>query len=454
MFNRIIVLLVSTAFFLSQAQASEEKDVVESENLSAVQLDEVDVQADDDDEYLEDNEVDEDMIVRPRISTLLSGAKNYADHDLPDDGIKQLDKVARLDLRTQEQIMLWNTYAYVYFISGDAEKTAHAYEQQLQFDKIDEDLKKTTLSSLAQLKMQEQDYQGSLNYLNQWFELTDEPSPDIYLFKAQLQYELGQYSDAVASVDEAIKVRDMQAKAAGKAIEPVPEKWMLIKRSVYYKAQDYQGLERILKQLIMTYPKTEYWTQLSAVYNQLGRGEKELASMEAVYLQDGFTKENELIGYAQILMANDLSYEAATVLEDSIKAGKVEATDKNYAMLSDAWLIAKEYDFAMRDLEVASSKSKKGDFYTRLAQIQLDQKDYQGAIESVEKAVVKPTKDSGMARLIQGMAYYNLEQYDEAKAAFTQASEYKKTAKNAEQWIKQVDDLLARKAEISEYINQ
>ncbi len=433
---------------LSEAQAGMTQSVSDTVAIDPV------VASSDDDEYLEDNEIDEDMMMRPRIQKLLSGAKNYADNDQPADAIAQLDKLKRMDLRTQEQIMLYNTYAYVYFSQDDYDNTIKAYEQQIAFDKIEPELKRTTLSSLAQLKMQKEDYDGSLQHLTEWFELTETPSPEIYLFKSQLLFQKGQYTEAAKTVDEAVAVRNQQAKDAGKKPTAIPEQWLLMKRSIYFKAENYTALEGVLKTLILNYPKTEYWTQLSAVYNQLGRGERELASMEAAYLGGGFKKENEIKGYAQILMANNLPYKAAQVMSNSLANQSLKESADNYAMLSDAWLLAKEYDSAIEALRKAASLSKTGELDSRLAQILLDRKQYQAAIEAAQAAVKKPNKEAGLANLVAGMSHYYLDQLEPAKKAFERAKESKKTAKPAEQWIQQIDDLLARKKEIEAYLNQ
>ena len=43
-----------------------------------------------------------------------------------------------------------------------------------------------------------------------------------------------------------------------------------------------------------------------------------------------------------------------------------------------------------------------------------------------------------MAHMLQGISFFNLEEYEEARDAFFEAREFEKTKESAEQWLKQV----------------
>lgn len=458
LFATLFALVTQSAFAETGNEAVERNESVEenqtiTEKAGSVLGGLVDSVTDffDESDYVEADIVDEPM--RPRIQTLLSGAKNYTDAKQYNDALKQLDKIGRLDLRNQERIMLHNTYAYVHYLKEDNLKAIESYKAQLALPNNEEALKKNTLFSLAQLQMGEEQTADSLATMEQWLALEEEPSPEVYLFKAQLHYQEKQYKEAAAAIDTGIGTRVEQAKKANKKVSATPESWLLLKRAVYFNANDYVSLESILKQLIMEYPKTEYWMQLSAVYNELGRGEKELAAMQVTYEAGNFKKENEVIGYSQILMANDLPYEAAQVLDKGLSDKVITDKPANYAMLSDAWLLAKEYDKSIASLKTAASNSPKGQLSTRLAQILLDREQFEEAVSAANDSIKKPNKDVSLAYLVKGMALYSLDKFNEAKSAFSKAAEHKKTAKSAKQWIKQIDDKVSRQKEIDKYLN-
>ncbi len=81
-----------------------------------------------------------------------------------------------------------------------------------------------------------------------------------------------------------------------------------------------------------------------------------------------------------------------------------------------------------------------GDTYVRLAEVQIQRQDWPGATDALQKALAKgKLKDTGNTQLLMGIAFYSNKQPKEAKVWFQRALAYDKVKKQAETWIKHID---------------
>ena len=73
----------------------------------------------------------------------------------------------------------------------------------------------------------QEDYTKAINYLNRWFEVTENPGPQPYMFLSQAYYQLEQYTKVTEIVHQDLYVvvaRDQEIK----------DNWWLLYRSAYY----------------------------------------------------------------------------------------------------------------------------------------------------------------------------------------------------------------------------
>src|SRR5690606_29842244 len=150
---------------------------------------------------------------------------------------------------------------------------------------IPDSLKETTLYSLAKLSLATENYSKSIEYLKKWQKITKKPNAESHIMIGQSYLQLNDDELALDEIKKGMKL----ARDDGLIIK---ENWYLLERAVYYKQGDYQGLERNLKELVALYPKTQYWLQLSAVYDELNQVGRSLAVLETAYDKGYLNKEN------------------------------------------------------------------------------------------------------------------------------------------------------------------
>ncbi|PVY77362.1 hypothetical protein C8D92_10347 [Tamilnaduibacter salinus] len=346
------------------------------------------------------------------------------------------------DMNSYERALMWNLTAFLHYQENNQAEAAHAYEKLLEQPNLPLSLEQDTWYSLAKLRMVLENYRGAREALNEWFALKEEPGADAYIMQAQLRYQSEAYREALESMDRAMALK------GGRASD-VPENWYLLQRACYYQLENYQGLEDVLGKLVAHYPKRDYLMQLSAVYGELDQPEKQLAVKEAAYEKGFLTSEQNVMSFAQLLMSQDASFRAARVIEKAIDEGQVPASTQNLRQLGDAWLLAKEYDSALKAMGQAAEQAGDGSLYFRMAQVSVDLGRWEDAETYSEKAIAVGGLDSpGMAHVLNGLALFNQDAFDGALSAFQRASDYSATRNMAQQWQEYVRKSQKRQQEL------
>ena len=183
-----------------------------------------------------------------------------------------------------------------------------------------------------------------------------------------------------------------------------------------------------------------------------------MITLKAAFEKDLLDKEGEYLAVAQLLLLSKSPYWAAQVLvagqnkkvilKDE-KTGKestvpvVKDTEKNLKLLADSWRMAQEIDKAIPILEKAAKMSKDGDTYVLLGNLYLFEDRMQDSIRAIEAGLKKSkVKSRSQAQLVLGQAYFELEQFDEAKKQFRAAArdDDKRIKKTANSWIKYAEN--------------
>lgn len=372
-------------------------------------------------------------------------AKNYQDAESL---LASLEKTKR---NSYEKAMTWNMEAYLYYNQENYNKAAESYEKIIAQDNIPESLEQTTLYSLAKLHLIQQNYSQSLVAMNRWFKVVKKPSAESHILRAQMYYQLEQYSNALPDVKSAITITEVAGKKP-------KENWLLIERAVYFQNKDYVAMERCLKDLIALYPKSssigQYWVQLGAVYNELDDLDAELATLETAYDLKLLVKENQLISLAQAMLGKEIPFKAAQVLTRGMEQKVIKESAKNLSLLADAFMLAKENDQAIKILEKTAELSDSAKDYYRLAQIYTERQEWELALKNVNSAldlqskVVKLSKASRKPlnyveesdlRVLKGLVLFNLSDLLLARAEFELAAKFERSQKMATQWLRYID---------------
>lgn len=380
--------------------------------------------------------------MRPKIFKKLDRVRELVDEKDYESAASKLESISKIKRNSYEVAMTWNMHAYMYFNQENYTQAAEAYEKVISGKRVPESLVQTTLYSLAKLYLIQQQYQPALKTLNKWFDIVDKPGAEAFVLRAQVHYQLEQYKLALPDIKQAKRL----TLAKGKKPR---ENWLLMERAVYYQNKDFAAMEGCLKDLIAYYPNSpsasQYWVQLSAIYNELGKPEAELAALETAYDQGLLLKENQLVNLAQAMLAKEIPYKAAQIILLGIKDKVITESAKNLSLLGDALMLAKEYGQAILVMAKAAKLSDSAKDYYKLAQIHTERQEWQQALTNINRALEKNVPNSSMAikeyeaRVLKGLVLFNMKDLLLARAEFEVAAKFDESKKMANQWLEFIE---------------
>ena len=391
---------------------------------------------------LGDRETRETASMREAIYKELARAQEKADENEYAEALRLLDKLSSKDLHTYERSQLWNLYGYVYYSQERYTDAIGAFEKLLAEEGLPKAIEATTVFSLAQLYFTVENWQRAKEMLNRWFASATDPRPQHYKLLAQTHYELEEYREAIAPMRKAIALK----KAGGGQIS---ESSYLFLRVVYYELGDYAQVAAILEELIRRFPGDKYWMQLAGVYSERGEERKRLNTLELAYLQGYLDTEPELLTLAGLHLNNDLPYRAGKILEAGLGQGIVESKAEHWRLLAQAWTLAKEDERAIPALTRAADMAEDGELDIMLAQSYMNLDQFDEAARAARAGIRKgKLRREDQAYVMLGQILFNMDAFEESRQAFQQAQTDARSRKLAAQWLRYITSELERQAQL------
>ena len=371
------------------------------------------------------------------------------------------------ELKSYDRSVMWNAWAYVYFSSEKYAQAMDAYRKLIAEPEVTIPLRTGALLSLGQLYMVQEDYEKGIQYVLQWQKEIEKVTAQSYALLGQAYFSLEDYKKSLSSIETAIKLAEEEGYKPR-------ENWYVIMAANIseMKAEigEKESLQRqlpIYEILVNLYPKKLYFIQLGGVYGQLGRERDYMITLKAAHAKDFLDKESEYKALAQLLLLNKNPYWAAevlisgqkkmiTIVDEDTEEEKivpvVKDTEKNLKLLADSLRMAQEIDRAIPILERSAAMSKDGESYVLLGNLYLSEDKVTEAIESIKKGLEKgKIKNLSQVYLTLGQAYFELQEFDEAKKNFRIAArdKKKKIKTQANNWIKYTENEEIRVANLA-----
>jgi len=334
--------------------------------------------------------------------------------------------------------------ALVYQMLGFVASSSDAYDEALGYfekslleDALPDVAQAGLRFNVAQLYVATGEYTKALAALEQWFEEVEKPTANAYYLLAVSHYELQHIEAAIPPIRKAIEL----ARAPS-------ESWYQLLVGLYFETKAYADAVDPLEQLIMLNPKKSYWTQLSALYSNLGNEVRSVAVYQLAYEAGLLELDRELRQLAQLYLYHEMPYLSAKLLEKAIAAKQVAGDEEAWELLANSWLLARESELALPALEQAAKLSEVGDTYARIGQVYLQDESWTDASAALSKALAKGgLEDEASVNLLLGISLYHQQKLTAARKHFTSAKadakEGKTTRRSAVQWLA----VLAREAD-------
>lgn len=325
---------------------------------------------------------------------------------------------------------------------GDYERAARALQRAIDMDVLPQNVINDITFNLAQLYLAEDEPNKALRLLNKWFKTTDDPSASAYALRAQIYLIKEDYTRAERDIDVTLS----------KSKNP-RQSWYRVKLAILLQKERYKEALPLLQLVVDKFPgKKAFWQQLSAVYFELGMEKEGFSAQQAMHAQGMLKTSKDFERLAQLYLYNEYPYKAARILDEGLKDGTIEKTEKNWELLANSWMHSREWQKSRRPLLNAAELSDTGKFYVQLGQAYLQDEDWKTAERYLTAGIKKGKlkKREGNSLLVLGITQTRLEKYEEAIKTFRKAGDFDDVATDAFRWIRSLERRLAKIAEEKE----
>lgn len=234
------------------------------------------------------------------------------------------------------------------------------------------------------------------------------------------------------------------------------ENWLQMLMAAHFQLKQYTEAARVLDQLIVINDKKEeYWLHQASLLQMLNKPKEALKVLQLAHLRNVLEKEDGLIILVQLLITQGAPERAGRILLELLEQEKIDLNDDNWNLLGTAWLQSRERKQAITAFikaaefsqqhsksisdqqEAVKSKLSAAKLYYRSAQLQFDESDFNGAVLSFTKARALGItgRKLGLSLLMQGNAYFELEDYVSARVYFTKALKEASSSGGAKSWL-------------------
>jgi tetratricopeptide (TPR) repeat protein len=319
------------------------------------------------------------------------------------------------------------------------DKAIEYYQTALRSKGLDDIANREMLRELAQVYLLSKDYDAAASTLERALKIDLVPDTVDYLLLAQAYYRRGKLLQVVKTLD--------RIGEQGLTLNVTQQRQAL---ALYYQAGAYAQCEQLLRQLLDAEPDNpDSWHQLASVYLQQGKRKQALDQLTLAWEKAIPFDEQDIRLLADLQAVNGNPYGAATILDSALATKTVERSAANYRKLFEFWLQAREKERAADALAQAASRSGDTELYLYLAQLRMEQEDWQGMQQTMLAACAKqlPDKYVGRANLLLGISQLKLGDDQAARRSFINATLIGGATSQAGQWLDYMNAEPASKAE-------
>ncbi len=303
--------------------------------------------------------------------------------------------------------------------------------RSLALEKLPEKVKYNVGYMVAQLYAAQEKFDEALTFAADWFKTLEQPTPDQYIFMANIFAQTGNYKDAIPYVEQAI------AKAP-----KVKESWYQLLIASHFELKQYQAAAKALSDAIANWPdKASYWEQLASVYVVLGNERRALATLQLAWKQQVLSKETSVKSMIQLAISRGIPEHGARLLESAIDKEVLPADEDYLDLLANAWVAAREQEPAIAAFELLAKASNKGDPFMQIANLHIEKAEWLQAESALNRALDYKVDEPGKAWLLLGITLTEQKKFGPGMDAFRKARAFKDSARQAKSWLKYAGDL-------------
>ena len=340
-------------------------------------------------------------------------------------------------LTDYERAQINNIKAFIFYLKSDIDSALKAYLAIVNSPATPEGLYLSTLRTVTQLYMVKEQYQKAIASGKQLLADSGRDGTILALI-ATAYYQTKDNKTAFRYIKEAV---DQYLKSDRKP----REQWLVLLRYLYLEKNQNANATNILKTLVRLYPRSTYLLNLASAYGLESKDSKQLAVMELLYDGNYLKNEGEYRNLTGLMLNLGISFKASRILEDLVKDEKIEETERNLLLLSQAYYQSHQVEKSIPPLLKAAKKANTGDLYLRLAYSYSGIDGWSNVVKYTRKALsIGKLKDDERARILLGTALFNLEKYTDARDQFMLLKDSEENDTVAREWITYINGTIDR----------
>ncbi len=307
-------------------------------------------------------------------------------------------------------------YTNYYLNTENYPEAINIFEQLLTIETLRIDQRVRTLRSLGQLHASEENWQESINYYQQWRDISETEDEIVYRGLSYAHYQLEQFEEA-----KPFWIARMELMLAdGEALERDDYTYL---NGLYFTLEDFESALELTKTMIVLFDHKTDWQNLSAIYSGLENDDRGVQALNLYYLRGLMDDDARFINLAQSLAGMDLPYTGSKILAEAMDKEIVVQDEENLTRLTQMHLMASEYENALQPAVAAAEADETGNGFDTLGYIHYVLHDYEAAVEAFLAALDKgDLNDRGDTLMFLARAQLELRDFDAAVATAEEAA--------------------------------
>lgn len=377
-------------------------------------------------------------IVGPSVGKKVGKAFEAYSEDRIDEAIEILAEIETSKEYDRAYVDRFLANMYATKGGADSKKAITLLAKATKVEVLNEKEHSDSIKLLADLQMQDKQYESALKNYAAWMKATGEEDANTYVKIAQAHYELKQLDKMITPADKAIALFK----------EPNQNPYIL-KLTSYYERKQYKNAVKVLEEVIVLFPENkQWWTQLGMFYMLVEDYSKALYTLDLAYKQGYLVKETEIKTLANLYATNDIPYKSATLLEKYIDSGLIARTDTNLFTMANAFHASQDAKKAAKYFGETAKLSNNPKHYRRQGMLLQQDEQYDAATVALQKAIDLGVDNPGRVYMTLAEAYFYQEKYKQATVAIKKAQADPKTKKAARAWASYISDTAERKKKL------
>ncbi len=369
------------------------------------------------------------QVMRPNTYKKILPCQEMLAEDKTNEALKCLQAIDVESLNGYETAVTYQMFGYAYSAQEKYDKAISFFEKAIATGQLSPGQTLDFQFNVAQMYRALEKLPESIRTFETWLQGAESPTGTQFYAISSTYYQAEKFGRSLELIEKALATR------------PDPEEsWMNLAVALYIDKKAYKKAAPLLESMALRFPKASYWKQLAAVYSELKDDKGALVAQELAYKQGFLTSNTDLRRLAETYLFLEIPFKGAKLIETEIAAGRMEKSERNWELLADAWLQAREFDKSIQPLTEAAKLSSDGELFVRLAKVHIDGERWNDAIEAIDSGVKRgKLKSRGETHFLRGIALFNLGKLDTARKEFVRAQKFDDTRKKGSQWVKFID---------------